>query len=498
MVEVSRTVANKKKKSDTLPEYKVKFIEALIDSGALKLNGDYQLKSKREAPYFINVGALNSGKSTEALANAYADAIAKNLKGEFTHIYGIPEKGVSLAPTTAMALWKRHKTSANWFFDRKGGEKQYGEATNLSKDDLSKIFVGSVPEEKGRILVIDDVLTTGGTKETALSNLGKLLPNREIAAVIIAVDRQEVGINGKGAVEEFEEKTGTKVISILKTTDIVQYMNEKAKEEHAEPKRRVSAYLRVYGTAEARDFVAKTVPITAVMKSQMSLIPACDTRDLNVFEELVKQTSNVDGIGGYKIGFMLGLTHSLPKVVEIARKYTDKPLIYDHQKAATDIPDTAKEFMAINRDAGINSVILFPHTGPETERAWIYRAMDNGLGVIVGGIMTHPGYLVSEGGFIIDEGALRIYKIAAQAGVTDFVVPGTKPEMIKKADEVVKAEGVSPKFYPPGFGAQGSDVTAVKLVLGKSWYPIVGRGILQAKNGDYGRAAEESVAQLIR
>ena len=487
-----------KSSSGKLPKYKVEFIEALIESGALKLNGDYQLESKREAPYFINVGALNSGKSTEALENAYADAIAKHLKGKFTHIYGIPEKGVSLAPTTVTALWKRHKINVNWFFGRKGGEKQYGEATNLSKDDLSKIFVGSVPDEKSKILVIDDVLTTGGTKETALAMLAKILPNRETVSVVIAVDRQEVGINGKGAVEEFEEKTGTKVTSILKTADIVQYMNEKAKEEYAEPKRRVSAYLRVYGTAEAREFVAKTVPLVAVMKSEKSLIPACDTRDLNVFEELVKQTSGVEGIGGYKIGFMLALTHSLPKVVEIARKYTDKPLIYDHQKAATDIPDTAKEFMAINRDAGINSVILFPHTGPETERAWIYRAIDNGLGVIVGGIMTHPGYLVSEGGFMLDEGALRIYKIAAQAGVTDFVVPGTKPEMIKMADEVIRAEGVYPKFFPPGFGSQGSDVTEVKLVLGKSWHPIVGRSILQAKNGDYGRAAEENVAQLLR
>ncbi|MFI5412840.1 MAG: orotidine 5'-phosphate decarboxylase / HUMPS family protein [Candidatus Micrarchaeales archaeon] len=483
--------------SNKLPEYKVKFIEALVDSGALKLNGDYALKSKRESPYFINVGGFNSASNTEVLANAYANAISERLNGKFDHIYGIPEKGVSLAPTISMALWQQHKIDSNWFFDRKGGEKQYGEATGLSKDDMAKFFVGSVPEEGKKILVVDDVLTTGGTKEDALKMLARFLPKRDIVGIFISVDRQEVGIRGRSAVEEFTEKTGVPVYSILKASDIVQYMKEKEEERYESPLRRMSTYIRVYGTKEAREFVATNVPIIAVMKSKKSLIPACDTRDMNVFEELVKQTSDIEGIGGYKIGFMLGLTYSLPKVVEIARKYTDKPLIYDHQKAATDIPDTAKSFMELNKDAGINAVILFPHTGPETERAWIYRAMDNGLGVIVGGIMTHPGYLVSEGGFMIDEGALDIYRIAAKAGVTNFVVPGTKPEMIKMSREVVEKEKVDPEFYPPGFGAQNSNVEEAKKVLGSLWHPIVGRQMLP-KDKDYRKAAEETIAQLLR
>ncbi|MGD0729406.1 MAG: hypothetical protein ABR981_05000, partial [Candidatus Micrarchaeaceae archaeon] len=66
MTEISAT-------SRKLPEYKVKFINALIDSGALKLGADYALKSKREAPYFLNIGGFNSGQTTSILANAYAD-----------------------------------------------------------------------------------------------------------------------------------------------------------------------------------------------------------------------------------------------------------------------------------------------------------------------------------------------------------------------------------------------------------------------------------------
>src|SRR3989338_4529684 len=153
---------------------------------------------------------------------------------------------------------------------------------------------------------------------------------------------------------------------------------------------------------------------------------------LEQFETLVQQTGDIDGIGAYKLRFELGLGYGLPKVVETARKHTNKPLIYDHQKAGTDIPDTGKNFAKVVKKSGIDTVIFFPQAGPETERAWIYHALDQGLKVIVGGRMTHPAYAVSEGGFITDEGALDMYRIAARAGINNFVVPGNKPEIIEQ------------------------------------------------------------------
>lgn len=508
-----------KERKERIPEYKLDFIKALYGAGALKIGSDkegkreeYKLKSGRESTYFANVGGMNSGSDTNILARAYANAIAADLKGKLDNIYifGIPEKGVALAPTISMALAEHNGIESNWFFNRKGGEKQHGEATSLSQGDLGKLFLGSVPEVGKRILIVDDVLTTGGAKEEAVAMLKKLLPGREIVGIVIAVDRQEVGADGKSAVKEFTEKTGIPVYPIINATDIVQYMEERVQFPMPVPpverKRledgvtRASTYIRVYGSDEARKFVAQNVPSVQVLAAQRSIIPACDTTSIEVFEELVRQTSKVEGIGGYKIGFTLGLSYGLPKVVEVARKYApDKPLIYDHQKAATDIPDTAKDFMKVVKSAGIDSVILFPHTGPETERAWIYRAMENNLGVIVGGIMTHNAYLVSEGGFIKDEAALEIYRIAARAGVTNFVVPGTKPAKIKMAKEAVEAEGVLPVFLAPGMGpAQGGKMDEVRIVLGPAWHAIVGRKILQAEKGDYATAAKTEVEELLR
>ncbi len=71
--------------------------------------------------------------------------------------------------------------------------------------------------------------------------------------------------------------------------------------------------------------------------------------------------------------------HGLPAVIIAARKHTDKPIIYDHQKAGTDIPDTGRNFARVVKKAGVDTVIFFPQAGPETARAWIYHALDRKL-----------------------------------------------------------------------------------------------------------------------
>src|SRR3990167_11464593 len=202
----------------------------------------------------------------------------------------------------------------------------------------------------------------------------------------------------------------------------------------------------------------------AIIKIPRSVIPACDVAELEKFEQIVEETAQIEKIGAYKIGFELALQYGLPKVVKTARKHTDKPIIYDHQKAGTDIPDTGKGFAEVCKKAGVDAVIFFPQSGPETERAWIYHALDKGLNVIVGGRMTHPAYAVSEGGFITDEGALDMYRIAARAGINNFVVPGNKPDVIKQVRGVVEFAGVTPVFYAPGFIAQGGKIEAAAKV----------------------------------
>ncbi len=231
-----------------------------------------------------------------------------------------------------------------------------------------------------------------------------------------------------------------------------------------------------------------------IIEADRSIIPACDIADLKKFEHLVKETADVKGIGAYKIGFQLALRYGLPKLVKTARKFIEAPLIYDHQKAATDIPDVAEKFAVVCKNAGVDAVIFFPLSGPETEKAFIQAAQKAGLGVIVGGEMTHAAFLQNDNGFILSEAPKRMYEIAAQLGVQDFVVPGNKPEKIAFYKQFLESKGAKPVLYSPGLVAQGGEISESAKAAGSSWHAIVGRALYEAP--DMKKAAKELCKKL--
>ncbi len=231
-----------------------------------------------------------------------------------------------------------------------------------------------------------------------------------------------------------------------------------------------------------------------IIKIPRSVVPACDIGGLKDFEDLVKKVDKVGGIGAYKIGFELGLKYGLPAVVKAARKHTKKPIIYDHQKAGTDVPFTGEKFAKVCAEAKIDAVILFPQAGPATEREWIKACQKAKLGVIVGGEMTHEAYLKSDGGFIEDMAPIRMYEVAIENGVTEFVVPGNKPEKIRFYRHFFTSKGIRPVLHSPGLVSQGGSITESGKAAGESWHAIVGRALYEAK--DRKQAAEELCSQL--
>lgn len=475
--------------------YKERFIRFLLENDALKVfqesSHDRTLKSKRISPWFVNIGDFNDGESTSSLSGFYADAIIDSgIKVDV--LYGIPDKGVGLAAPVAMAMAQKGH-NVGWFFSRKD-EKTHGEATNLGPEDrIKKLTVGKAPKPNDAIGQLDDVFTAGDAKYEANTFL-KSLGRENLPLLAIAVDRQEVGTDSSGnsAIETYEARTGTKVVSVVNALDVYNVLKEKSLASDRALDR-LANYMRVYGTKEAVNGIGKGLEQKIIARDR-SVIPACDVSTLEQFEEIVRETADVEGIGGYKVGFELGLRYGLPVVVETAKKHTNKPIIYDHQKAGTDIPDTGRNFARTCKGAGIDAVILFPQAGPETQRAWTYHALDNGLNVIVGGRMTHPAYAQSEGGYISDKGAIDIYRLAARAGINNFVVPGNKPDVIEEINYIVESEGVSPIFYAPGFIAQGGKIQDAAKVAGDRFHGIVGRGIYQAQ--DKKAAAIEHTSQL--
>ena len=228
------------------------------------------------------------------------------------------------------------------------------------------------------------------------------------------------------------------------------------------------------------------------IKLKRSIIPACDVSSLKLLDKLVKETCKVKGIGAYKIGLELVIPFGIKEVIKTIRKRTDLPIIYDHQKAATDIPEMGEKFMKAVK--GVDSVILFPMAGPVTEEKWIKAAFKEKLHVIVGGDMTHKGYLERAGGFIHNMAPKQMFKIAANLGIRDFVVPGNRPFIINEYRRFLDSFGIKPIFYSPGLIAQGGSLSEGAKAAGENGQAIVGRALYRAKN--IKKAAQQMVKAL--
>lgn len=224
-----------------------------------------------------------------------------------------------------------------------------------------------------------------------------------------------------------------------------------------------------------------------IIGSKKSVIVAADVEEFGDLVRLALAVKGVNGIGGIKVGFSLGIDGLAGMVKEVkAILGHDFPVIYDHQKAGNDIPDMGAVFARKLKNAGVKAAILFPFTGPATQEAWTKSCFDEGLEVLTGGMMTHKKFLVSEGGYIADEAVEKIYRLACKLGVKHFVVPGNKIEWVKKIRPWLVEELGEGNFvlYAPGFITQGGDISECGQAAGSYWHAIVGSAIYGKNNSE--------------
>ncbi|MBI2044205.1 orotate phosphoribosyltransferase, partial [Candidatus Pacearchaeota archaeon] len=139
-----------------MDEAKRNFIQFLFERGALKVGGDFTIRSGRISPWYLSVEGLDDGKSVSIIGEMFA----KKIPSDTTIIFGPSYKGVPLAVATSMELNKLGR-DIGFTFDRKE-EKNYGEA---SGSELQiKVLVGSKIKDGDRITMLDNVFTTGQTK----------------------------------------------------------------------------------------------------------------------------------------------------------------------------------------------------------------------------------------------------------------------------------------------------------------------------------------------
>ncbi|MFA6231379.1 MAG: orotate phosphoribosyltransferase [Rhodanobacter sp.] len=210
-------------------DYQRDFIKLTLQREVLRF-GDFTLKSGRQSPYFFNMGRIDSGAALAQLGRAYAEAMI-DADVEVDMLFGPAYKGIALAAATAIALSDRHGRDLPWAYNRKEA-KDHGEGGVLVGAPL-----------RGRVLIVDDVMTAGTAVRESLALIRA--HGAEPAGVLIALDRQERGSGERSAAQEVAADHGIPVIAITGLDDLLTYAGEQPQlaTEHA----RLLAYRARYG-----------------------------------------------------------------------------------------------------------------------------------------------------------------------------------------------------------------------------------------------------------
>ncbi len=212
--------------------YQREFIDLCTRLGVLKF-GSFQLKSGRESPYFFNAGLFSSGAAIAAVGKAYADAIVAS-DIAFDMLFGPAYKGIPLVTAAAAALAEHHGIDLPFAFNRKES-KDHGEGG---------LIVGA--PLKGRVLIVDDVITAG----TAIRDSIEILraAGAQAAGVLLALDRQERGaVSPLSAVQEVREQFAMPVVAVITLADLMHRMRSLGRDAELA---RMEAYRDRYGLTD--------------------------------------------------------------------------------------------------------------------------------------------------------------------------------------------------------------------------------------------------------
>ncbi|KAG6868645.1 hypothetical protein C0993_012689 [Termitomyces sp. T159_Od127] len=215
--------------ASALEAYQTDLIENAMSVNALKF-GSFTLKSGRISPYFFNAGLLSTGPILASLSTAYADTISKALSAselpEFDVLFGPAYKGIPFAASTTIVLYTKHSIEVGFAYDRKEA-KGHGEGG---------MIVG-VPVEGKRVVILDDVMTSGKAVRGAIDMVRRAGGN--VVGVVQALDREEVGQDGvSSTVHEIEGLVGKgRVKAILKMRDLLVWLERNGKQKELESMR---------------------------------------------------------------------------------------------------------------------------------------------------------------------------------------------------------------------------------------------------------------------
>ncbi|MCA0177890.1 MAG: orotate phosphoribosyltransferase [Proteobacteria bacterium] len=210
------------------------FVAFSLEAGALRF-GDFTTKAGRASPYFFNTGLFDDGAKLARLGQFYARRLLASGIA-FDMLFGPAYKGITLAAAVAIGLAQEGR-NVPYAYNRKEA-KDHGEGGTLVGAPI-----------RGRVLIIDDVITDGASKGEAAELIRAA--GGEPVGVAITMDRQERArddaADPRSGVQWVEQALGLRVVAIATLDDLMHTLATTGDAALAANAARVAAYRARWG-----------------------------------------------------------------------------------------------------------------------------------------------------------------------------------------------------------------------------------------------------------
>lgn len=184
--------------------------ERLLDFMAknqILCKGNFALKNGGVSNYYINTEQFTTNAQISKIGEIFADCIRENYL-QFDTIVGLAYHGIGFSTSTGVALYNKYGITTQFCYDRK------------VPDSRGRGICGHTLQDRERIILIDDVITTGQSIDERIRRLREQA-DVQIEAIIVIINRCNQTESAVSGVRALEEKYGAKVYSLITDEDIL-------------------------------------------------------------------------------------------------------------------------------------------------------------------------------------------------------------------------------------------------------------------------------------
>lgn len=184
--------------------YKERFVRFLWDNDVLKF-GQFQLKSGRVTPYFINTERFSSGSQLAKIGEFYAECIwENNLHTDL--LLANTDKESHIVTAVSMTLYRKYGFDVNCWINN---------------------TIGKLSGPHENVTLLKDTMASGDTLRTVMGDIRQTV-GAYPSSIVLAVDRLERGLHSDWTTSnEIRKEFGVQIFSIVTVDDIINALENR-------------------------------------------------------------------------------------------------------------------------------------------------------------------------------------------------------------------------------------------------------------------------------